>query len=355
MYLSDDQALITRRIIRKLYTERFDEKLLHEVAASVCKLVEAHYFSFNLIIPRQGTRQLIVSNNPADFIPIYLSLADHDFLLESIVQTHGDYVASKMPYDVPENREFLAVVQKARPISDIVYEPLILSGNFCGFWGAARAGLSSRLFSDTEIELFRYVTWFLRDAFERSLIPPPLEEEVAYLDWDGRIVSAGEKIRKTFDTIFVSAGHFDPYRMGDDPRNAFLRRFRAFLNGPFRAGMDRCRLRLPKGTRTFLFSLLRPLSPFVDGLPFASVRLLQETDDGRILGTDEVRRIIGQSRFTPREREVILGIYRGKSNKVIAYDLGIDESTVKRHTHNIYEKSGFKSRVELVLGLASLR
>jgi len=39
-------------------------------------------------------------------------------------------------------------------------------------------------------------------------------------------------------------------------------------------------------------------------------------------------------------------------NKEIAQELGVDESTIKRHTHNIFEKTGFHSRVELVLGLS---
>jgi DNA-binding NarL/FixJ family response regulator len=58
--------------------------------------------------------------------------------------------------------------------------------------------------------------------------------------------------------------------------------------------------------------------------------------------------------FTARELEVLDGIYAGKSNKEIAAELGVDESTVKRHSHNIYEKTGYRSRVELVLGLPTL-
>jgi len=49
---------------------------------------------------------------------------------------------------------------------------------------------------------------------------------------------------------------------------------------------------------------------------------------------------------------VVRGIYQAQSNKVIAFSLGIDESTVKRHTHNIYEKTGLRSRVELVQNLS---
>ena len=56
--------------------------------------------------------------------------------------------------------------------------------------------------------------------------------------------------------------------------------------------------------------------------------------------------------ITQREFEIIGALFQAKSNKEIAYALHIDESTVKRHTHNIYEKTGLETRVELVQGLS---
>ncbi len=56
--------------------------------------------------------------------------------------------------------------------------------------------------------------------------------------------------------------------------------------------------------------------------------------------------------FTSRELEVVASICSGLSNKQIAANLGIEEATVKRHAHNIFMKTGFRSRVELVLGLS---
>lgn len=55
--------------------------------------------------------------------------------------------------------------------------------------------------------------------------------------------------------------------------------------------------------------------------------------------------------LSPRELEVLRGILAGKTNKAIALELGIEEGTVKRHSHGIFEKTGFRSRVELALGL----
>ena len=42
--------------------------------------------------------------------------------------------------------------------------------------------------------------------------------------------------------------------------------------------------------------------------------------------------------LTPRELEVFELVRRGKSNKIIAYELGVQESTVKVHTRKIMTK-----------------
>jgi two-component system response regulator FixJ len=53
-----------------------------------------------------------------------------------------------------------------------------------------------------------------------------------------------------------------------------------------------------------------------------------------------------QGRFTaltPREREVLAHVLRGRLNKQIAADLGIDERSVKRHRTNLMAKLGVAS------------
>jgi len=49
-------------------------------------------------------------------------------------------------------------------------------------------------------------------------------------------------------------------------------------------------------------------------------------------------------KFTAREYEVLWRLYRGKSNKRIAYDLNMAEGTVKVHVRNIMRKSRAKNR-----------
>ena len=60
---------------------------------------------------------------------------------------------------------------------------------------------------------------------------------------------------------------------------------------------------------------------------------------------DEVQQ---QYRLTPREKEFVELIYRGKSNKEIAEMLFLSESTVKTHIYNIFRKMEVKNRVSVI-------
>jgi len=59
-------------------------------------------------------------------------------------------------------------------------------------------------------------------------------------------------------------------------------------------------------------------------------------------------RIVKSIRMTKREREVIVLIAEGMSNKEIAQKLHISAYTVKSHVHNIHEKLALHSRVQIV-------
>ena len=55
-----------------------------------------------------------------------------------------------------------------------------------------------------------------------------------------------------------------------------------------------------------------------------------------------------RSRLTPRQHAVLSHLQEGKSNKVIAYELNMSESTVKVHVRNIMRKTGATNRTQAV-------
>lgn len=59
----------------------------------------------------------------------------------------------------------------------------------------------------------------------------------------------------------------------------------------------------------------------------------------------------GMKLLSRREKEVISLLVQGKSNKQIAFTLGVSERTIEFHLKNIYAKLQVTSRVELILAL----
>lgn len=53
--------------------------------------------------------------------------------------------------------------------------------------------------------------------------------------------------------------------------------------------------------------------------------------------------------LTTRERDIVQGLVRGESNKEIARELGVAESTVKIHVQNILKKLNLASRVQVAV------
>ena len=55
-----------------------------------------------------------------------------------------------------------------------------------------------------------------------------------------------------------------------------------------------------------------------------------------------------QYRLSPREREVLLILLRGRDAKYIMNQFYISQSTAKTHIYNIYKKFGVHSRQDLI-------
>jgi two-component system, NarL family, nitrate/nitrite response regulator NarL len=59
--------------------------------------------------------------------------------------------------------------------------------------------------------------------------------------------------------------------------------------------------------------------------------------------------------LTAREREVVLCVARGKTNRAIGLELGLSEHTVKNYLFRAFEKLGVSNRVELLFNLTLRR
>lgn len=56
---------------------------------------------------------------------------------------------------------------------------------------------------------------------------------------------------------------------------------------------------------------------------------------------------VGNKRLTTRQANVVAALRQGKSNKIIAYELNLCESTVKVHIRNVMKKLGARNRTEI--------
>lgn len=92
---------------------------------------------------------------------------------------------------------------------------------------------------------------------------------------------------------------------------------------------------------------------FFAGNAFLPVYLTYGTSIGRKVADEPVRNISFEEFCTkyevsPREKEIVLEICNGLSNKEIAEKLFITIQTVKDHTHRIYIKTNVRSRAQLM-------
>ncbi|TMD60495.1 MAG: response regulator transcription factor [Chloroflexi bacterium] len=84
-------------------------------------------------------------------------------------------------------------------------------------------------------------------------------------------------------------------------------------------------------------------------------------DGGAIIAPSLATEIIAEakraasdpSRLTPRELEILTLVQRGRTNREIGAELGIEEKTVKNHINSIYSKLNISSRFEAMASASS--
>jgi two-component system nitrate/nitrite response regulator NarL len=90
----------------------------------------------------------------------------------------------------------------------------------------------------------------------------------------------------------------------------------------------------------FLISALRRAAEGESVMsPEMNTKLLREIRTGGTAST-------AAPALSPREREILVSLARGASNKEVARELGVAESTVKIHVQHILRKLGLASRVQ---------
>jgi DNA-binding CsgD family transcriptional regulator len=225
---------------------------------------------------------------------------------------------------------------------------------------------------------------FVHDAAEmqsRLPFPPelverlgelvPAAEIVTYceLDWEQRRVTyeadqdawtstadAGDaywqlKHQHAVCEYFARTGDYRPRRMSDLlPLREW--RSRELYNLVFRPYQYELELRLPSPrpgyTRTFLFHAQKHDFADRDRL----VLELLQPHLNRVVDRFQRRATLEASLpITPREREILEWVERGKTNTEIAQLLWLSPSTVRKHLENVYGKLGVRTRTAAVARL----
>jgi len=62
-----------------------------------------------------------------------------------------------------------------------------------------------------------------------------------------------------------------------------------------------------------------------------------------------VKDLYGSRDLTRKELQIAHGIWKAKTNQVIALELGATETVVKNHLRVIFDKTGMSTRLELAL------
>jgi len=115
---------------------------------------------------------------------------------------------------------------------------------------------------------------------------------------------------------------------------------------------------IPLSGRTFASSLFRQwmiieyafLLVFNAGIAaYIGFHLRRHAQPAEVGSGDQgPEKIFARFRITRREQDVVRGILEGRSNAEIAAAFFISEKTVETHVYNVYQKTGVKSRVQLL-------
>jgi len=196
--------------------------------------------------------------------------------------------------------------------------------------GLVRAGLAELLSGEAEIEVVGQASTG-RQAVERV---PRLEPELVLMDVQMPDLDGIEATRELA-------------RVAPEVRILILTTFEedAYVFGALRAGASGFMLKRARPEE--LISAVTTVAAG-DALlsPWATGLLIDR------MATQPIPDLADQDRLdqlTPREREVFLLLARGLSNREIATELVVEESTIRTHVKRILMKLGLRDRVQIVI------
>lgn len=166
-----------------------------------------------------------------------------------------------------------------------------------------------------------------RDRLVASLIRPHLEARATAAEDSAQAADAlatveEQGVEETQTIVVCSADGMIEF--ASRRSRALLRRYLGLDNGRLPSALlERERLTFAEDDGRLTIRVVR-----TGGLRF----LLLEEQDRRL------------ERLTAREREVLDGVARGRTNREIALDLGLASATVAKHLEHVYDKLGVRTR-----------
>lgn len=361
MIISTERSRLIGAILDRLYSAPFTPQTLLSIAPEIARAANSHYFSVLLFPNRFVPRHKLWTTNRPAYVRTYMPLIPMDFLIEHLVATGAPTVLSHFGTEVYlRNRDFCVPALEGRPISDLCYVPLRIERFLAGYVAISRAGTNRRIrrcfglrrrtpynmpYTENDLSLLRFLAAFVAERFADSVLSCPGEDDVAYLDSSGKLVGCGARIDDAITYL-----RRDPLRRWqmDTWQDRFL----------FRHHKPGCSgLAVHAGGRTFRFSISyvepREFRTCVPDCPVARVELHPDEPGERSLDPLPCEWLQTRHSLSAREAQVARLVYRGRTNSQIGAELGITESTVKRHVHSILEKTRTRSRAQMILQLAN--
>jgi FixJ family two-component response regulator len=100
---------------------------------------------------------------------------------------------------------------------------------------------------------------------------------------------------------------------------------------------------MKRGAIEFLTKPFRD-QDLIDAIQLGLARDRAQRENAKALGALKAR----FESLSPRQREILIQVSRGRLTKQIAHDIGISEPTVKVHRSNLMRKMNVRSHLELV-------